>query len=141
MEKENKNLSKFKFLEHMADIKFQAYGSTLKEVFENVVLAFSSYVSSEEKIESRKGKTIEVSGKDNKSLLYNFIDEIIFLLDSENFIVAKADILLRGNNLKAELYGDNAEKYNLKHVKATTCAEMHIKKIVNKWEIQVVLDV
>ncbi len=34
-------MEKFKFLEHTADIKFQVFGKTLEEVFENTALAIS----------------------------------------------------------------------------------------------------
>ena len=83
-------------------------------------------------------------GNDYESLLYNFVDELIYLLDT-GFVVSKAKIELRGFNLKAELYGDDIKKYNLEGVKAATYAEMHVKKIKLKgkdiWEAQMVLDV
>ena len=138
---------KFKFFDHMADIKFQAYGKTINEVFENSALAMSFYLSGEEKIASKKGKIINVQGQDYESLLYNFLDELIYLLDAESFVISKVEVQIMGFNLKAELYGDDAKKYKLDHIKAATYAEMHIKKIKNKsgkdenWEAQVVLDV
>ena len=141
MTERTKASEKFKFLEHMADIKFQAYGNTLDEVFENIVLAFSDYASSGRKIKSVKGRIKNISGNDQESLLYNFLDELIYLLDAENFIVSKAKVLLRGNNLQAEFFGDDIKNYELKHIKAATYAEMHIKKNKDRWEAQIVLDV
>lgn len=132
---------KFEFLDHTADIKVKVKGNTLNEIFENSVKALSQYVSGNQKIESKKGKVIEVSGEDNESLLYNFIDEILYLIDAESFIPVKATVLLRGNNLKAELYGDSTKNYNLDHIKAATYAEMSIKKTGNTWEAIFVLDV
>ncbi len=139
---------KFEFLDHTADIKFKAYGSTLNEVFESAALAISKTITGEKKINPIKGKTINVSGTDMESLLYNFIDEILYLLDAEDFLISKTEVTIRGNNLKADLYGDKASKYlNLKHIKAPTYAEMYIKKVSDKsksrehWEIQMVLDV
>jgi len=144
-------MDKFKFLEHTADIKFQAFGNTLNEIFENSALAFSNYISGGEKIENRKGKTIEIFGEDYESLLYKFLDELIYLLDI-GFVVSKAEVQIRGFNLKAELYGDDTKNYkDLDSVKACTYAEMYIKKVKSKtkdknnkeeyWESQVVLDV
>lgn len=132
---------KFELLEHTADIKFKIFGSTLNEIFENAVLAFSYYVGNGERIGTKKGKIIEVKGNDTESLFYNFIDELIYLIDAENFLTAKASVLLRGNNLKAELFGDSASNYNLKLVKAATYSEMKIEKKENGWEAQIVLDV
>ena len=132
---------KFKFLEHTADIKFQAYGKTLQDIFENSVLALISYMAGEKKLDSSRGKVIEVKGIDMGSLLYNFLDEIIYLVDAEDFITAKVKVTLRGNNLKAELYGDKASKYEINQVKAATYSEMEIKKTKDGWEAKVVLDV
>ncbi|MEK6843858.1 MAG: archease [Nanoarchaeota archaeon] len=133
---------KYKFLEHTGDIKFQAYGKTLNEVFENSVIAVSTYISRGKKIKSSKGKVIDVSGTDIESLFYNFLDEIIYLFDAENFIAAKAKITIRGNNLHAEFFGDDASNYkDLDQIKAATYAEMYIKKKASGWEAQAVLDV
>lgn len=132
---------KFEFLDHTADIKFKAYGKTINEVIENCAAAFSSYIANEQKIKPAKGKIIDVRGDDKESLLYNFLDELIYLIDAENFIVTKASVTVRGYNLHAELYGDDASKYSLKQVKAATYAEMYIKQDLKGWEAQVVLDV
>ena len=132
---------KFEFLEHTADIKIRVYGKTLDEIFENAALAVSQYLSPDKKIEAKKVRIINVQGIDSQSLLSNFLDELIYLLDAERFAVAKAKIVLRGNNLKAELSGDSASKYAIKEIKAATYAEMYIKKIGSEWEAQFVMDV
>jgi SHS2 domain-containing protein len=132
---------KFEFLEHTADIKMKVYGKTLKEIFENSVLAISSHLSMGKEISIGKKRLIEVSGTDNESLLYNFMDSIIYLVDAENFIAAKAKITLGGFKIKAELYGDDATKYEIDQIKAATYHEMYIKKMSNGWEAQMVLDV
>lgn len=136
------NQKKFEFLEHTADIKLKLYGSTLQEIFENAILAVADYMSEGKRIESRKGKVIDVKGDDENSLLCNFIDELLYLVDAEYFIATKGAVFLRGNNLHAELYGDDTRKYVLKHIKAATYAEMLIKKSQKYgWVAQLVLDV
>ena len=133
---------KYRFLNHTADIKFQVYGKDLNEIFENAVEAVAEYISRGQKIKTSKGKVIEVFGNDLESLFYKFLDELVYLLDAENFIAAKADITIRGFNLKAELFGDNASNYkDLDAIKAATYAEMYIKKTPKGIEAQAVLDV
>ena len=135
-------IMKYQFLEHTADIKFRLYGKTLNEIFENAVLAISEYISRGQKIKPSKGKVIDVSGIDYESLFYSFLDEIIYLLDAENFLVVKAKVTIRGYNLQAELFGDKASNYkDLDHIKAATYAEMYIKKTEDGFEAQAVLDV
>lgn len=132
---------KYEFLEHTADIKLKLYGSTLQEIFENSILAVNEYMSEGKKISLSTWKVIDVSGDDEKSLLLNFIDELLYLVDAESFIACKGKVTLRGNNLHAEIYGDSTKHHTLKHIKAATFAEMLIKKEKSGWIAQLVLDV
>jgi SHS2 domain-containing protein len=137
-------MDKFKFLEHTADLKFQAFGKSSEELFGNSALAMFSAMS-DKKIKPRIKKQIKVKGKDLESLLYLFLEELIFLLDSENFFLCRArKIKIDEKNfiLEAEVLGDDSGKYEIKiDVKAVTYNEMFVKKIGNKWAAQVVLDV
>jgi len=131
----------FEFLEHTADIKFKAWGKTMNACFESSVLAFADYVGKGNKIHPRTGKVVDVSGSDKENLLYNFMDELVYLLD-HGFVVSKAMVDIQGNNLKAELFGDSVRNYKgLEYVKAATYSEMYVRGKKGKWELQVVLDV
>ncbi|MBU0466694.1 MAG: archease [Nanoarchaeota archaeon] len=133
---------KYTFLPHTADIKFKAYGKTLNQAFENAALAISKILAKENKVKTNITKDIELEGIDQKSLFYNFLEEIIFLFDAEHFIVSKASIKITKYKLTAKLKGDNASNYQgLDHIKAATYAEMHIKKTQKGWEVQAVVDV
>ena len=134
---------KFKFLEHTADIKFQAFGNNAEEVFENSALAMLKTMC-KNKVQANKKIKINIKGKDFESLLYNFLEEFLFLLDSQNFLFSKIKNLKITENFKlsAEILGDNSENYEIsQHVKAVTYNEMFIKEKNNKWTAQVVLDV
>ena len=137
-------MRKFKFLEHTADIKFQAYGKNLNEVFENSAYAMLN-VLSESKIKSKIKKNIHVKGRDLENLLYNFIEELLFLFDSENFILSKIrkiKIDKKNFKLKAEITGDKSSNYKINlGIKAVTYNEMFVKKMKDKWVSQVVIDV
>jgi SHS2 domain-containing protein len=60
------------------------------------------------------------------------LDEILYLIDAEGFLTAKAKVQILGFNLKAELFGDDVKKYDINQIKASTYAEMEIKKIKDK---------
>ena len=135
-------MKKFKFLEHTADIKFQAFGNTLEEAFENSALAMTKAMT-DDNIKDKVTKKIKAEGHDNESLLYNFLEELLVLVDSENFIVAEVkNIKIKDNKINAEITGDNTEKYDIKnHIKSVTYNEMFVKSEKGKWLIQVVVDV
>ena len=134
---------KYEFLEHTADIKFQAFGKSVEEVFENSALAmFNSMYDG--KVKEKKSFKINVKGKDFESLLYNFLEEVLFLFDSENFFMAKVKKIkiTEDFGLEAEISGDDAKNYEIHlGVKAVTYNDMFVKKGKGKWVAQVVLDV
>jgi len=134
---------KFKFLEHTADVKFVAFGKKKEEVFENSALALKEVICGKIKIKDDKVKKIKVEGKDLESLLYVFLEEIIFLLEGENFIISRIKSLkISKFNLSAVILGDETKGYHFTNkVKAITYNDMLVEQDKGKWKIQVVLDV
>ena len=81
-------------------------------------------------------------GNDKEAMLSSFIEELIYLLDADDFVVAKAKVSVKGKKLNAEIFGYDSKNYEeLDHVKAATYAEMYVKKTSKGWEAQMVLDV
>ena len=76
---------KYKFLEHTADAKFQAYGATLEEAFKNAALAMFSIIVDTRKVNGKLEKRIHVDGADKKALLYVFLEELLYLFEPQVF--------------------------------------------------------
>lgn len=139
-------MQKYKFLEHTADAKFRAYGKTIEEAFSNAALAMFSVMTKTEEINPKIEKKINVTGADLKSLLYSFLEELLFLMDSESFILNKIKKIKIRKGKKYELSavadGDTiSDKYELHgEVKAVTYNEMDIKEEKGKATVQVVVD-
>lgn len=143
---------KYKFIEHTADIKFQAFGKTIEKVFENSALALKDSIS-EDRVDKKVEKEIVVQGKDLEELLYGFLEEFLVLFDGEGFILSLVERLEieekeESYKLKANILGDYLNKegkgrdYEISnHVKAITYNEMYVKKEKDKWVSRVVIDV
>jgi SHS2 domain-containing protein len=134
---------KFKFLEHTADVKFQAFGKTIEEAFKNSALALKKTIVREINVKEKVSKKFSIKGKDNEKKLYCFLEELLFLLDAENFLFSKVKkIKMNNEKLEAEVLGDNALNYKFKNdVKAITYNQMFVKFEKGIWKTQVVLDV
>ncbi len=147
----------YKFLPHTADIKFQAFGKTLEQAFTNSALALTNIIT-KDKIKPKIKKTITIQGKDKENLLYNFLEEFLYLLDIGGFLLSEiSSIQIKSKikskkplryslELRAELLGDSQENYETEaHVKAITYNDMFVKqqKINNQtvFTTQVVVDV
>ena len=133
------------YLEHTADVKFQAFGKTVAEAFSNAILATFNLLVEPELVEGRTTYKITASAHDLEALLYDTISEAIFLFDAKDFVLAKVEEikidLSKEPTLEAALKGDKASSYNVRPVvKAVTYNEMFVKEEKEGWTIQVVLD-
>ncbi|MFP4567735.1 MAG: archease [Candidatus Woesearchaeota archaeon] len=136
---------KYEFLEHTADTKIKAYGRSLEEAFESVLVATSAVMVDVDSLVELESKSIVVESKSLKSLLYDFLDEVLFLFDVEGFISKKVvDLkIVRDSSFKLSctLVGDIASKYDIHTtIKAVTYSDMEIFEVDDGFVIQVVHD-
>jgi len=138
---------KYQFLEHTADAKFQAFGQSLEEAFTNAAYALVSLMWDRDTIENKIRHPVAVEGRDLKQLLVNFLEEILYLLDSRMFLLHSVEgIKIRRIEekyiLDGSFFGDTYEKrYRpFGDVKAITYNEMEIW-INEHFMVQVVVDV
>ncbi|MBN2112148.1 archease [Candidatus Woesearchaeota archaeon] len=141
-------MEKFEFLEHTADAKFRAYGKSFEQAFANAAYAMVSLMYDSEMIAALKIEKIEVHGKDMEQLLYAFLEEILFLQDSKQFVAHEfvRPVKITGTTgkklkLSAEIIGDRIKKeYSVRPVvKAVTYNEMKISE--KPVYVQVVVDI
>lgn len=141
-----------KFFPHPADIEFEVYGKSLKELFANAAKVVFDTITPIKNVKPVISKEIEANGDDLESLLYDFLEQIIILHDSENLVFCDLEIKKLDANetffVKAVLKGEeyNPEKHESGTViKAVTYHEMKIgKKKINEkemWFAHVVLDI
>jgi SHS2 domain-containing protein len=139
-------MEKYRILPHTADGKFQAYGKTLGEAFENAALAMSSLMWDWTKVESRVRHFVHVRGADREQLLVKFLGEIVYLFDTKQFLLGKvAGLRIRpefeGYSLEALLGGDSlSDRYEIcGDVKAVTYHDLKIEEC-GGFTVQVVVD-
>jgi SHS2 domain-containing protein len=142
---------KYKFFDKTADAKFQAFGNTLDELFKNAQEAMISVMYSLDEVTNiefdPEDREIIVEGANLEALLYNFLEETIFLMNAELFVglVEKIQILHKDEifKLKAILHGTqsiNLESHG--EIKAITYNEMFVKfdDTIDKYVAQAVVD-
>jgi len=127
---------KFKYLEHTADIKFEAYGNNLKEAFSNAALAVFNILLDTNQVKSIEKHEVKIKAKRKQSLLYDFIEELLFLIDTKGFLLSKVENMKIKDNTKDEngeielsctVYGDAYQNYETHgDIKAATYNDMEI---------------
>ena len=82
-------MKKYEFLHHTADAKFRAYGKTLDEAVSNAALATFEIMTKTKLIKPKITQHIELEAKSLRELLYDFIQELIILTDTDGFMLNK----------------------------------------------------
>jgi len=66
-----------------------AWGDTLQEAFEQCGMAMFGYMTDLDRVEITQVHQIEADGDDLQSLLFHFLDELLFLFSAEPYIIAR----------------------------------------------------
>ena len=140
-------MEKFKFIDiTTSDVAFIAYGKDLNELFANAALAMFEVMINSKQIEPKVERKVKVKGDDLLSLLFEWLNELLFYYGAENLAFSKFEVKVDEKNfgLAATCYGEkiNPEKHETKtEVKACTMHKMKIEKVNNIWQAQVILDI
>ncbi|GLI63046.1 hypothetical protein VaNZ11_005908 [Volvox africanus] len=138
---------KFEYLDHTADVQLHAWGHDLKEAFENCALAMFNYISPLEYVRPRTTRRYRAEGHDLPSLLFAFLDELLFVFSTELFLATDVKITaLDRNNFIIEAEGEGEIFDRDLHevgteIKAITYSAMSIVERPEDSEVFVIVDI
>ena len=137
----------YEILGHTADEKFRAEGETLEKAFSESVKAFGEIVGSDSEAGEYK-HSIEVESESHEALLFDFLDKLIFLQDTEGVAVCHAGELNIEEKedsyvLKAVIWVDPIDhEDSFQDITAPTYNEMKIDyEKGTGWIVEAVLDI
>ena len=137
-----------KFLDHTADVLFQAEAPTLNELFEQCALALQETQVDYKKV--KPVKAIKITGKNKKLeyLLFDFLDDLLFYKDSKQLVFNRFEVEIEEKKevylLSCKAYGQklDVKKHDPRvDVKAITMHLFEIKKVKSGWKAQVLVDI
>lgn len=103
-------MKKYEYFDVTADIGFKAYGNTLDEAFENAGLAIFNIISDTSNISSYVGKVFEITSEDEVSLLYDYLEELLFYHEVDFMLFSKFEVEIEkvgeDFHLKARIMGE-----------------------------------
>lgn len=79
-------------LDHTADVQLHGWGSDLKQAFEQVALCMFNYMTPLEGIEAKTMREYVMKGHDMESMMYHWLDELLFGFSTELFVPKRIEI-------------------------------------------------
>lgn len=147
------DLSGYEYLNHTADIQLHAWDKNLCGAMEKLAIAMFAYMTSlntveiDEELSSAVASNIVAEGHDLQSMIFNFLDEWLFVFHSTYFIAKDIKIA----NIDREKFkitsSAKGEKINIsKHsqgteIKAITYSNMQIEEDNSRCDIWVIVDI
>jgi len=140
--------SKFKFVDHTADIAVDAEADTIEELFIISAQAWKESVFGESIIEEKEKKKIDIAERDTELLLVKFLDELNFLFQAKKWACGSIkEIIIKKNKewylsalILGELFKEKKHSVNAE-IKAVTFHQLEIRNISGKYSTRIVFDI
>lgn len=135
----------FTILPHTADVGLRVEAEEINALFEEAGRGlFSLIVSNLEEVRSQRWKEIAIEGKDMEYLFFDFLNELLFIFESEGLLLREFDVSVGPRGLQAIAGGEkiDRERHRMAHeVKAITYHGLMVKKIERGWVAEVIVDI
>ena len=136
-------MKRFQLIEHTADTGLVAYGSNLAEAFANAAYGLFSIIAELDRVREVKSRQVAVTAGDVEGLLFNWLNELIYVFEVERLILKRFDISrFTEHNLEADCWGEtyDVSRHRLKSgVKSATYHMLEVDGKKNR--VQVIFDV
>jgi SHS2 domain-containing protein len=97
---------KYRLLEHTADAMVEAYGKDLEERFENAAYAMFDQITDLANVEPKGELRIVMDAESREQLLVDFLQELLFVNDLEDFVFCRFEVDTDGKKLEAVCSGE-----------------------------------
>jgi SHS2 domain-containing protein len=135
----------YEVFEHTADVGLHAYGSTLAELFVHAAQGMESLMVPLEQIRVVTSREITVEGHDPVSLLIAWLNELIFLFDTEYLLFRDIAIdTITETHVIGRVTGEpyDAQRHELSSaIKAVTWHEAAVNLTEQGYQARIIFDI
>jgi len=132
-----------KELEHTADVKMRVVAPSIEALFEEAACALMEVIYDTVGMGPVR-HPINLDAEDQVSLIHDFLSELLYISEVEDFVIASADISISGGHLEGELRGErfNPEKHSGGcEVKGISYSGLSIRRDDDNYILDVIFDV
>lgn len=132
----------FEYFDHTADVGIRAWGKSLEESFEQAALGLVSNMVDVSKATPVGEVILELEADSIERLLYQFLDEVLFLVQTKLEVPSDIRVELDANKLRAHIRGeayDASRHGHLHEIKAITFHDLSVRR--DPPEVRVIVDI
>lgn len=135
----------YETFDHTADIGLRIAAGTLPELMAEAGRGFSSLiVANLGELRPVEERTIRVAGVEPDYLLFDWLNELVYLLDHEHLVFSQFAVTHDAAGLTAVCRGERLDRarHQLEHeVKAVTYHDLKVEQVEDGWLAEVILDI
>lgn len=136
----------YQYLEEVttADLAIEATGKDLQELYQSAAEGTIAAMADPASVNAARTKTFTITKEKPEDLLFDLIEELIFLKDSESMVFHSVKTELTNNTLTVTLTGDaiNPDTQDLRQdLKAITLHYYTVEQTPDGWRAQFVIDI
>lgn len=132
----------FEYFDHTADVGVRAWGPTLSDAFAAAAEGLVAYMVDVSKARRVGEAALVVEAGSDDRLLHTFLEEVLYLFETERWVISRVDVAIEHGRLLATLHGealDPARHGHVHEVKAVTFHDLHVQR--DPPEVRVILDI
>ena len=120
-----------------------AYGKSLAEAFASAAYGLFSLIVEPNKVKEKESRKVTVQAQDAEGLLFNWINELIYIFEVERLLFKSFDITeFTGQSLEATCWGEKYDPSRHQLKTGVKSATYHMLKVDGeKNRVQVIFDV
>lgn len=135
----------YEVFEHTADLGLRVRSATLEELLGEAARGFVSLIVADPKaIQPRVRRAVRVEAAEPEYLLLDWLNELLYLFDTQHFLGSEFQIALGAAGLTAEIVGETLDpaRHLLEHeVKAITYHALTVERQADGWLAEVIVDI
>ena len=135
----------FEVFEHTADLGLRIRAATREELFVEAARAlFSVIVANPGEVQTVDLQTIEIQGAELDYLLFDWLNELLYLFETQHLLLVKFTVEFNNEGLSATCSGEpvDSARHVLEHeVKAITYHGLKVETGSDGWLAEVIVDI
>ena len=134
----------FQFIDHTADVGMLVKADTLEGMFETAALGFTELITRVDSLKCLIQRQFKLQEEDIETLLVSWLQELLYLLDTEDLIFGRFQVNLKDLALEATAWGEvfDPAMHTMKtEIKAVTYHQLEVVEDDQGWKAQVIFDI